>query len=125
MTPPGLVDYLRSDVLAMGASEIESDSSVDVYVDANMIKGKEYGSSIVMLLEAVVKNDLKKHVSGSVSDSNSTSNVTNLYQGDTGDLLRSIRRTKTATNLSSTLRILIAIWLHKGVVYRTLRVLMR
>lgn len=80
---------------------------------------KEFTSLTVMLME--LTSDIESF-EADLSTSSNDIDIENLYESDEGDL-RSIPRPKAGD--LSTLRSLIAAWLHNGVVYKTLNVLMR
>jgi len=82
------------------------------------IRSKEYTSLTVMLME--LTSDLETFENETI-DSNEIIDVEMMYEEDIRDL-RSIPRPKTGD--LSTLRTLIAAWLHTGVVYRTLDALL-
>jgi len=83
-------------------------------------RSKEYTSLTVMLME--LTSDLETFENETMEADDKRIDTEAMYEEDTGDL-RSIPRLKAGD--LSTLRTLIAAWLHTGVVYRTLDVLLR
>ena len=84
-------------------------------------RSKEYTSLTVMLMELTSDLETFENETMEAADDKRI-DIEAMYEEDTGDL-RSIPRLKAGD--LSTLRTLIAAWLHTGVVYRTLDVLLR
>ncbi len=100
-------------------SEIVTENDAFSIEEDSSVKRKDFTSLITLLME--MTSDLEAFESDIANEAVGTSDAENLYEEDIGDL-NSIPRPKIGD--LSTLRTLIAAWLHTGVAYRTLSVLM-